>query len=439
MINAYASPGSTTFVPAGKIDFLDEAAQKVLYETSTVYSDKPPYTYVLDVKPADALKAALNAVRRCNPLSEIASVDGCDFSLNALANSLYKKGYKISTNDNQIEIYKENQTTDGQKCSQFYNSFDTTIKFSTQSACEQSLLKRYYKDRQNVTYVVTSREPQTYVVGTNANISINIKETETVTNVNNEQQTFTNNNRLTYFAEAIDCPELTKQVISNDELINILNDLSKEEKIKIYNFYDNSDNSKVTFNNQQYDLNDRFKTDDNSIKIDPTFAPSIKPILLNPKLGVELPDINYDNCTANAQKAIINCDKIIKKDGDNDNTDNNDNTDEQRPKRCDENAFNKKICDFIDFFMSSKVEDETDTKVDIQSIENTFDFRSIAEKNYLVLSNQCPANTVVNYEFYGKRSIELPIFLFCDFSKYISAIITASTFRCDTCFYQSKF
>ena len=84
-----------------------------------------------------------------------------------------------------------------------------------------------------------------------------------------------------------------------------------------------------------------------------------------------------------------------------------------RPKQCSTNPFNKKICDFIDWFQGSipPLDDNSAVSVDDGS---RFDWQSIAQNNYLTLPSSCPFNPLFNVPFLGNAaSIVFPMDIVC--------------------------
>lgn len=84
-----------------------------------------------------------------------------------------------------------------------------------------------------------------------------------------------------------------------------------------------------------------------------------------------------------------------------------------RPQQCSTNPFNKKICDFIDWFQGSipPLDDNSAVSVDDGS---RFDWQSIAQNNYLTLPSSCPFNPLFNVPFLGKAaSIVFPMDIVC--------------------------
>lgn len=84
-----------------------------------------------------------------------------------------------------------------------------------------------------------------------------------------------------------------------------------------------------------------------------------------------------------------------------------------RPQQCSTNPFNKKICDFIDWFQGGipPLDDNSAVSVDDGS---HFDWQSIAQNNYLTLPSSCPFNPLFNVPFLGKAaSIVFPMDIVC--------------------------
>lgn len=84
-----------------------------------------------------------------------------------------------------------------------------------------------------------------------------------------------------------------------------------------------------------------------------------------------------------------------------------------RPQQCSTNPFNKKICDFIDWFQGSipPLDDNSAVSIDDGS---RFDWQSIAQNNYLTLPSSCPFNPLFNVPFLGKAaSIVFPMDIVC--------------------------
>lgn len=84
-----------------------------------------------------------------------------------------------------------------------------------------------------------------------------------------------------------------------------------------------------------------------------------------------------------------------------------------RPQQCSTNPFNKKICDFIDWFQGGipPLDDNSAVSVDDGS---RFDWQSIAQNNYLTLPSSCPFNPLFNVPFLGKAaSIVFPMDIVC--------------------------
>lgn len=265
--------------------------------------------------------------------------------------------------------------------------------------------------------------------------------------------------------------EKVRQPISNDDVWDLIQDpdsgITGDDIAQIYN-YDYSDKS-IVINNHTYNGDDiayNFEPSVNidhpgdgtdglpgwGLDIDPTFAPKLVPILLKPELDIGLPDINYNNCTANAQGAIVNCDKLERKynidiDGDgkignedptcpdsytlkddkcvkvdpkppsDEPKDPKDPKDpqplvEQKPWLCTTSEFTRKVCDWIDWTQKDYGSDN-DTKIQVTDLTKQL---PQIDTNRIKFNGQCPPAETQNIRLMGASvNIKIKYDHYCEF------------------------
>lgn len=276
-----------------------------------------------------------------------------------------------------------------------------------------------------------------------------------------------------------------KTYLTKDDIWDMIQDPSNgfnDQDITNILKYDYSDKS-VTINNHTYnggDIKPSFDPNINinrdgdgtdgkpgwGLEIDPTFAPKLVPIIVNPNIKIGLPDINYNNCTANAQGAIVNCDKLERKyniDIDGDGKIGNDDPTcpdgytlkddkcvkvdpkppsdepkdpkdpkppatkdpqppaEQKPWVCSTSSLTQKICSWIDW---TKEEPAIPADDPIIPIDKTKDIE--LDKNILTFNKSCPAPQSFSFNMLGKtHSNQFDFKPFCDVAIAIKPIILA--------------
>lgn len=276
-----------------------------------------------------------------------------------------------------------------------------------------------------------------------------------------------------------------KKYLTSDDIWDMIQDPSNgfnDQDITNILKYDYSDKS-VTINNHTYNGGDiKLSFDPNininrdgdgtdgkpgwGLEIAPEFAPKIVPIIVNPNIKIGLPDINYNNCTANAQGAIVNCDKLERKynidiDGDGKignedptcpdgytlkddkcvkvdpkppSDDPKDPKDpkppatkdpqppaEQKPWVCSTSSLTQKICGWIDW---TKEEPAIPADDPIIPIDKTKDIE--LDKNILTFNKSCPAPQSFSFNMLGKtHSNQFDFKPFCDVATAIKPIILA--------------
>lgn len=373
---------------------------------------------------------------------------------------LTKDGWQTEQTDNGIEIYKVVV-----ECG--YTGYPRDALYDTfELACNSFLSheKKYFK-QDSVVIEQNSLGQKTCFV----------KSTSTING---------SKNKSAVGIKQICNDDRHRRYLTSDDIWNMIQDPSNgfnDQDITNILKYDYSDKS-VTINNHTYNGGDiKFSFDPNvninrdgdgtdgkpgwGLEIDPTFAPKLVPIIVNPNIKIGLPDINYNNCTANAQGAIVNCDKLERKynidiDGDG-KIGNEDPTcpdgytlkddkcvkvdpkppsdepkdpkdpkppatkdpqlPEQKPWVCSTSSLTQKICDWIDF---TKEEPAIPADDPIIPIDKTKDIE--LDKNILTFNKSCPAPQSFSFNMLGKtHSNQFDFKPFCDVATAIKPIILA--------------
>lgn len=384
--------------------------------------------------------AKITPYGRALSLAAQAVVEGCsayqsftgDTCLDALQRALEDDGWKIETGNGEIEIYKE------------YG--DCEYQFRSNSA--------YYSNPTKSSHAQVCKDYIGTVVANESYIYTSVPTTSKGKLYCKYQTHALPSNKLApgingwgYSEVVKHCSSGTpnKTYITHEQMYQyITNNLSDNDLINIYN-YDYSQHSNIKINGDTYtgykinndlSIENNYRISDDGtpgsvLEISPEFAPKIitlvKPnINVKPNIDIGLPDINYNNCTANGDGVIINCDKLLKdKDKDkNDNKDDDDNKvpdpsepdEPEKPKEmppieCNANGFYKKICDWMDW-TQDKHTPPHDTQPTIVDKSKELDIND----SRIRFNNQCPTPKPINITLMGiVFSDELDYQPMCDF------------------------
>lgn len=409
--------------------------------------------------PAEKLKNAATAVYAfCMHYSAFTG-DTCGEFGKRVYDILTKDGWQTEQTGNGIEIYKV-------KCG--YTGYPRDVLYDTfELACNSFLSqKEKYFKRDSVVI-----EPDSYGERT-----CFVKSTSTITG---------SKVKVAVGIKEICNDDRHRRYLTSDDIWNMIQDPSNgfnDQDITNILKYDYSDKS-VTINNHTYNGGDIKPSFDPNININrdgdgtdgkpgwgleiaPEFAPRIVPIIVNPNIKIGLPDINYNNCTANAQGAIVNCDKLERKyniDIDGDGKIGNDDPTcpdgytfkddkcvkvdpkpssdepkdpkdpkppatndpqppaEQKPWVCSTSSLTQKICGWIDW---TKEEPAIPADDPIIPIDKTKDIE--LDKNILTFNKSCPAPQSFSFNMLGKtHSNQFDFKPFCDVATAIKPIILA--------------
>lgn len=372
---------------------------------------------------------------------------------------LTKDNWQIEQTGNGIEIYKVGCGYTGYPMDVLYDTFEL--------ACNSFLSqkKKYFKTDSVVI------EPDSYGEKT-----CFVKSTSTITG---------SKSKSAVAIKQICNDDRHRRYLTSDDIWNMIQDPSNgfnDQDITNILKYDYSDKS-VTINNHTYNGGDiKLSFDPNininrdgdgtdgkpgwGLEIAPEFAPKIVPIIVNPNIKIGLPDINYNNCTANAKGAIVNCDKLEREydiDIDGDGKIGNDDPTcpdgytlkddkcvkvdpkppsdepkdpkdpkppatkdpqppaEQKPWVCSTSSLTQKICGWIDW---TKEEPAIPADDPIIPIDKTKDIE--LDKNILTFNKSCPAPQSFSFNMLGKtHSNQFDFKPFCDVATAIKPIILA--------------
>lgn len=416
--------------------------------------------------PAEKLKNAAIAVYGfCMNYSAFTG-DTCGEYGKRVYDILTKDGWQTEQTGNGIEIYKS------QACDYEYSSISTgRSKYKS----EDALVKGFYRynhryNSDNSTFRFNYYEGMPTVENKRVDAFVEFTRSDG------------DKNGFRVYIDCILNENKNKQYLTSDDIWDMIQDPSNgfnDQDITNILKYDYSDKS-VTINNHTYNGGDiKFSFDPNvninrdgdgtdgkpgwGLEIDPTFAPKLVPIIVNPNIKIGLPDINYNNCTANAQGAIVNCDKLERKynidiDGDG-KIGNEDPTcpdgytlkddkcvkvdpkppsdepkdpkppatkdpqppAEQKPWVCSTSSLTQKICGWIDW---TKEEPAIPADDPIIPIDKTKDIE--LDKNILTFNKSCPAPQSFSFNMLGKtHSNQFDFKPFCDVATAIKPIILA--------------
>lgn len=404
--------------------------------------------------PAEKLKNAAIAVYGfCMQYSAFTG-DTCGEFGKRVYDILTKDGWQTEQNGNGIEIYKS------QVCDYEYSSISTgRSKYKS----EDALVKGFYRsnhrfDSDNSTFRFNYYEGMPTVENKRVDAFVEFTRSDGEKNG---------------FRVYIDCilNEKNKQYLTSDDIWNMIQDPSNgfnDQDITNILKYDYSDKS-VTINNHTYnggDIKPSFDPNVNinrdgdgtdgkpgwGLEIAPEFAPRIVPIIVNPNIKIGLPDINYNNCTANASGAIVNCDKLERKynidiDGDgkignedptcpdgytlkddkcvkvdpkppsDEPKDPKDPKDpqplvEQKPWLCTTSEFTRKVCDWIDWTQKDYGSDN-DTKIQVTDLTKQL---PQIDTNRIKFNGQCPSAETQNIRLMGASvNIKIKYDHYCEF------------------------
>lgn len=249
------------------------------------------------------------------------------------------------------------------------------------------------------------------------------------------------------FAYGYECKDSnSKDYITDDELFNyIQQNISDDDLTNIYN-YNYTGMGDITINGNTYNgteidnslaIENNYHTTSDSgeigtgLEISPDVAVPITPVLLNPELDVGLPDINYNNCSADAEGVIINCDKLINNDNSSDNDgdeDNNEDTEcqvgyvlsggtcvalddsDSEPWLCTTTDLTQKFCSWLDWTQEEPTK-TVNTEVDI--IEKSSD--TIIDPTRYQFASSCPPAYNIPVNLMGNsRDITLDFTTMCE-------------------------
>lgn len=352
-------------------------------------------------------------------------------------NALTNDNWTIEQTDNGIEIYKVGCGYTGYPRDALYDTFEL--------ACNSFLSQKtkYFKTDSVVIEPNSLGEKTCF-----------IKSTSTING---------SKSKFAVGIKQICTDDRHRRYLTSDDIWNMIQDpgngFDDQDITNILN-YDYSDKS-VTINNHTYNGGDiKYSFDPNininrdgdgtdgkpgwGLEIDPTFAPKLVPILINPKIKIGLPDINYNNCTANAEGTIVSCDKLEREydidiDGDgkkgNDDptcqygytlkdgkcvkvdpkpptTDNPKPPAEQKPWVCTTSEFTRKVCDLIDWTQKEHALNN-DTQM---TIDDLTDRLPPMDTNRIKFGSQCPPAETHTISLMGVSvNFKIKYDQYCDF------------------------
>lgn len=392
--------------------------------------------------PAEKLKNAAIAVYGfCMQYSAFTG-DTCGEFGKRVYDILTKEGWQTEQTGNGIEIYKVGCGYTGYPRDVLYDTFEL--------ACNSFLSQKtkYFKQDSVVIEQNSLGEKTCFVKSTS---TINGSKNKSAVGI----KQICNDDRHRRYLTSDDIWDMIQDPsngFNDQDITNILKYDYSDKSVTINNHTYNGGDIKLSFGPNININRDGDGTDGKpgwGLEIAPEFAPRIVPIVVNPNIKIGLPDINYNNCTANAQGAIVNCDKLEREydidiDGDG-KIGNEDPTcpdsytlkddkcvkvdpkppsdepkdpkdpqppAEQKPWLCTTSEFTRKVCDWIDWTQKDYGSDN-DTKIQVTDLTKQL---PPIDTNRIKFNGQCPPAETQNIRLMGASvNIKIKYDHYCEF------------------------
>lgn len=216
---------------------------------------------------------------------------------------------------------------------------------------------------------------------------------------NNSDTSFFNKQHASLIVSADICSETDIQKNKEQQITQIINNLSQTEVNTIIKNHVND-----------IDFNEYCKGDNACATLSDNFGNEVM------KGGYDVDLINEKNCVVE-NNMIVSCEyaKTVQDDETDDTTNNNDDEkgqgDDDKFIECSNSPFHQKICDFIDWYQDDSIKTDKDTKIDIKDISQDVKL----DKDKVKFTASCPLDETHNISYGGVGiPITISYLLLCD-------------------------